>query len=124
MAQEINHYCIICGKGYHACDSCAEVKTFQPWRVLTDSSEHWKIYMTIKDFNDGIISKDEAAKQLQNCDLTGRERFKPSAKASIDKILSDDKKTVKKANRGKISTDDISVTPDISEVDANNTDIE
>ena len=124
MAQEINHYCIICGKGYHACDSCAEVKTFQPWRILTDSSEHWKIYMTIKDFNEGIISKDEAAKQLQNCDLTDKKRFKPSAIASIDKILSDDKKTAKRANRSKISASDTFVTSTISETDINNTDIE
>lgn len=124
MAQEINHYCIICGKGYHACDSCSEVKTFQPWRVLTDSSEHWKIYMTIKDFNDGIISKNEAAKQLQNCDLTDREHFKPSAKLSIDKILSDDKKAIKKANRSKMNAGDVFVEPTIFEADTDDTDIE
>lgn len=124
MAQDINHYCIICGKGYHACDTCAEVKTFMPWRLLTDTSEHWKIYLAIKDFNDGIISKDEAARQLQNCDLTGRESFKPSAKKSIDKILSENTKTVKKSKSKWNSTTSTETYNSMSadDTDADNTD--
>lgn len=126
MAQEINHYCIICGKGYHACDSCDEVKTFMPWRLLTDTSEHWKIYMAIKDFNDGIISKDEAARQLQNCDLTGKEFFKSSAKKSIDKILSESTKTIKRSKSkgntvASMATYNFTSTDD---VDTDNTDTE
>lgn len=121
MAQEINHYCIICGKGYHACDSCYEVKTFKPWRILTDTIEHWKIYMTINDFKDGIISKDEAARQLQNCDLTGKESFKPSAKKSIEKILSESTKVTKKS-KGKGNTFNPIVTYESLPTDETGTD--
>ena len=51
MSKEINHWCVVCGKGYHACDSCNETKSFTPWRALTDSIEHFKIFTVLKDFN-------------------------------------------------------------------------
>ena len=60
MSKEINHWCVVCGKGYHACDSCNETKSFTPWRALTDSIEHFKIFTVLKDFNNKLISKKEA----------------------------------------------------------------
>ena len=49
MSKEINHWCVVCGKGYHACDSCNEIKSFTPWRSLTDSIEHFKIFTVLKE---------------------------------------------------------------------------
>lgn len=88
MAEKINHWCIICGNGYHACDSCNEVKTFKPWRSLTDTIEHYKIFCVLKEYTDGFISKDEAHAALMNLDLSGRETFKDGAKKTINEIMS------------------------------------
>lgn len=88
MSKEINHFCIICGKGYHACDSCDEVKTFTPWRSLTDTIEHFQLYMVLQDYINKRITKAEAKKELSNFDLSEKDSFKDSAKNAINEILS------------------------------------
>lgn len=87
MSNEINHYCIICGKGYHACNSCNEIKTFTPWRALTDTIEHFQLYMVLQDYIDKKITKAEARKELSNFDLSEKDTFKDSAKNAINEIL-------------------------------------
>lgn len=81
-----NACCSICGHKYHICNSCPEQKKFRPWRTVTDTIEHYKIYMAIHGYT---ITKDrETAKtQLQNCDLSGLENFNPEIKAAIKEIL-------------------------------------
>ena len=70
MSKEINHWCVVCGKGYHACDSCNETKSFTPWRSLTDTIEHFKLFTILKDYNNKLIDKKEAKKMLSNIDLS------------------------------------------------------
>lgn len=90
MSNKINHWCIICGKGYHACDSCDSVKSFMPWRILADTAEHYKIYMVIKQYNSKMITKNEAKTMLSNIDLGGMDSFKDGAKSILDEILKED----------------------------------
>lgn len=82
----INAYCKICGNGYHICNSCLQQKSFQSWRIVTDTMEHYKIFLTIHGYT---ISKDKekAKMQLQNCDLNGLEDFRPEIKAAIKEIM-------------------------------------
>ena len=96
MTQEINHYSVVCGKGYHACDSCSEVKTFMPWRILTDTSEHFKIYTVLTEYRDKIITKTKAKEILANCDLTNMDTYKESAKKLLNEILGETQKVSKK----------------------------
>ena len=88
MSEKANHWCIICGNGYHACDSCNEVKTFKPWRSLTDTVEHYKIFCVLKEYNEKFLTKEEAYNALMNLDLSGRESFKDGAKKTINEIMS------------------------------------
>lgn len=102
MSKEINHWCVVCGKGYHACDSCNETKSFTPWRALTDSIEHFKIFTVLKDFNNKLISKKEARELLSNVDLSDKDSFKDSAKSVLAEIYKDDvveTKNTKKKNK-------------------------
>lgn len=89
---KINAYCSICGKGYHICNSCKEQKTFTPWRTVADSIEHYKIYLSIHGYS---ISKDKenAKNELENCDLSDLESFKPEVKAVIKEIMTETKRT-------------------------------
>lgn len=88
----INAYCSICGQGYHVCNSCLEQKTFKPWRSITDSIEHYKIYLAIHGYT---VSKDKekAKTELQNCDLSGSENFKSEIKAVMKEIMAEPRKT-------------------------------
>lgn len=92
--QKINHWCVVCGKGYHACDSCNKEKSFTPWRVLTDTIEHYKIFMILKNFNNQLISKERAQELLFPMNLSDMESFKESAKKVLDKIFSVDSENI------------------------------
>ncbi len=87
MSKEINHWCVICGNGYHACDTCNEIKKITPWKKLTDTIEHYKIFTVLKDYNNKVINKREAKKMLSGIDLSGRENFKESAKNLLNDIF-------------------------------------
>ncbi len=87
----INAHCAICNKGYHICHSCSGQKALKPWRSVTDTMEHYKIYLAIHGYT---ISKDkESAKgELKNCDLSSLENFDPEVKSVIKKIMAENKK--------------------------------
>lgn len=100
----INAFCSICGTGYHICNSCLEQKTFKPWRTVTDSIEHYKIYLAIHEYT--LSKNKEAAKQeLQNCDLSGLENFNTEIKSIIKEIMVEPKKTKSVSKREKANTE-------------------
>lgn len=90
MAEKINHWCIICGKGYHACDACDEVKTFTPWRRLVDSPEHYQVYLIVRDYGAKLISKAEAKNMLNNTDISDMSSFKDGVRNILTEILRED----------------------------------
>lgn len=94
MSENINSYCKICNVGYHVCNTCLNQKTFKPWRTVVDSIEHYKIYLVIHNYT---ISKDknQAKLELQNCDLSGLQNFRPEIKSVIEEIMADPKKNKK-----------------------------
>jgi hypothetical protein len=86
--KKINHWCIICGTGYHACDSCDETK-FTTWRRLTDTSNHFEIRLVIDDYTANVINKKTARKLLNKCDIKDYKNFLPHIVKIIDEILDD-----------------------------------
>lgn len=84
--KNINAYCSICGRGYHVCNSCKNEKKFRPWKTVTDTMEHYKIYLVIHGYS---VSKNKelANEALQNCNLTGLENFNPEIKSVINEIM-------------------------------------
>ncbi|MCM1100156.1 MAG: hypothetical protein NC079_00605 [Clostridium sp.] len=87
MPGEINHWCVLCGKGYHACDSCSKSKAFTSWRVLTDTPAHYQIFMILKDYHNHIITGEEARNLLSDLDLSDRALYKESARKVLDDIM-------------------------------------
>lgn len=94
----INTFCKICGVGYYVCNSCLEQKTFKPWRTITDNIEHYKIYLAIHGYT---IAKDKekAKTELQQCNLSGLENFKPEIKTVIKEIMAEPKRTKTISNK-------------------------
>ena len=79
--------CIICGKKYKACLSCKDQDVIKPWRNITDSVEHYKIFLVISQYNHGYLKKDEAKKQLENIKFN-TEELKVSVQDKIKEIMS------------------------------------
>lgn len=99
MENNINAYCGICGHGYHVCMSCQESK-ISPWRSIVDNMEHYKIFLTIRDYENGYINKEKANKQLSNIDLSEIENFLPEIKAKIEEIMKVDNVVAEATNEG------------------------
>lgn len=105
MSEKINSYCVVCGKGYHLCMSCKDAMSLAPYKVLTDTSEHYKIYQVIKGYNSKVYSKKEAKEILSNLDLTDKDTFIKSVLNKINEIMAD----VKAATTTKSNKDNINV---------------
>lgn len=82
-----NSECVICGKQYHYCGSCKEQNDLAPWRILTDTSEHYKVFQIIRGYNLGIYTKEETRAKLSNVDLSDIESFKENIKSKIKSII-------------------------------------
>ena len=49
--------CWICGNLHEYCSHCA---AYHGWKYVADTPEHYQIYLTIEDYNNGVITKEEA----------------------------------------------------------------
>ena len=99
MAETLNATCAICGKTYHACNTCSSIKTFKPWRTITDSINCYKIYQIVYDYTNKIIDKDKAKELISDCVMP--DTFQPHIKKVINEIMDVDK--VKKTTSKKTS---------------------
>ena len=96
---KINNHCLICGKGYHVCNSCREIKQFSPWRTVVDTVNCFQIYTTLSDYNAGVIDTDKAREQLQNCDLSEKNSFKERPRKTIDTIMGEPRRASRRASK-------------------------
>lgn len=96
--------CSICGKEYEACNSCLEQKTFKPWRTVTDTVEHYKIYFVIHEYS---ISKDKekAKEDLKNCNMHDMNNFVSDIKKVIQEIMGESKRKRNPVKNAKENTD-------------------
>lgn len=82
--------CVICGKEYHSCLSCKEQKELKPWKLVTDSIEHYKIFLVLKDYSNEKITKEDAKEKLSNINYNIKE-LKKNVREDILKILKEEK---------------------------------
>lgn len=81
-----NARCAICNREYEICNSCKNKKNFKPWRSVTDSIEHYKIYLAIHGYT---VTKDKtkAQNELRQCNLMDSENFNQEIKSIINEIM-------------------------------------
>lgn len=116
MNDKINSYCTICGNGYHLCISCKDKIKLSPWKVYTDTAEHYKIHQILHGLSCNTYTKDEAKDKLKNVDLSDLETFKSSIKSIIDDILKEDS-IVKTVESEKYADADTVITEDNTTVE-------
>lgn len=90
VAGKNNATCSICGKSYHKCLSCRDSMKLQPWKMFTDTSEHYKVFQAIRGFSTGIYTKDELRSKLKNIDLSDLNDFRPHIKDIIEDALKEE----------------------------------
>ncbi len=87
MALENNATCNICGKKYHMCRTCQGIKSFQPWRTVTDTLPHYMIYLVLSEYTK-TKDKVSAREELLKCDLSELDSFNENIRNTINDILS------------------------------------
>ena len=93
MAQELNATCDICGKKYHVCNSCKEVKSFTPWRTVTDTMQHYLIFLALSEYTK-TKDKEKAKEELSKCDLSELDTFNENIKTVIREIMAEGKEKI------------------------------
>ena len=93
MSQELNATCDICGKKYHICSSCKEVKSFTPRRTVTDTMQHYIIFLALSEYTK-TKDKEKAKEELSKCDLSELDTFNENIKSAIKEIMADGKEKV------------------------------
>ena len=77
MSEKFNATCAICGKPYKICRTCQEIESFTPWRTVTDTLQHYAIFLALSEldtFNENIknmildITKEEVVDEKPQID--------------------------------------------------------
>ena len=92
---ENNAVCSICGKEYYACLSCHDSIKVNPWKVFTDTSEHYKVFQVVRGLSTKVYTKEEAKDKLKNINLEDLESYIPNIKKIIKDIIKEEKPVVK-----------------------------
>ena len=86
-----NATCAICGAGYYMCLSCKDQIRLSPWKIHTDTSEHYKVFQILRGHTTGLYTKAEAKEKFKTVDLSDLETFLPEIKSAIKSILAEEK---------------------------------
>lgn len=118
MSEELNATCDICGKRYHRCHSCVDMKTFQPWRSVTDTFNHYAIFLALSEYTK-TGDKEQAKERLKDCDLTGRENFNENIKNALDEIYKEEitESKVKIQKTSQVITKKVKASTKVDEVE-------
>lgn len=100
MAEYLNAKCAICDKKYHLCKTCEDVKTFSPWRTVTDTIDCYKIFLVLSEYTK-TKNKVQAKKELSTCSLKEKDTFAPHIKTAIDEILAEPEVKVETSTKEK-----------------------
>lgn len=104
MEKNNNVKCVVCGKGYHLCMSCKDKIAMKPWKVLTDTPEHYKVHQVISGYRGGIYTKDEAKIALENIDIKDKNTYLDSVKKILNEILKEEKTVEVKTEKKVVQT--------------------
>ncbi len=91
MTEKHNATCKICGKSYYACTSCADSIKLHPYKIFTDTAEHFKVFQAVRGFSTGVYTKEEFKSKLQNIDLSDLENYREHIKMLIKDVLKEEK---------------------------------
>ena len=91
MAEKVHATCAICGNGYHKCLSCKDMMSLNPWRLHTDTSEHYKVFQILRGYSTGVYDKDEAKSKLKMVDLSDFNNLRDNVKNIINEIIKENK---------------------------------
>lgn len=95
--------CQVCGKEYELCSTCNDQRQLKPWKLHTDTSEHFKIFQILRAYGTGVYNTQQTKKALQNVDLSDKESYLDHIKKIINKIMNSEPEVKKSKKNSKIT---------------------
>lgn len=90
--------CPICGTKFDGCRTCHQ-KDIASWKTLTDTENHFNIFVILHKYNVlKSITKEQCKELLLECDITGYKEFPKHIMESIKDII-DTKEENKQINQ-------------------------
>lgn len=89
--------CCICGTEYEVCHFCPDVANFTPWRRICDTSDHYKIYLILSEYDGGVLNKADALEKFKAIGVKADDckNFRPHIYKVIKDIFAEEKKEQK-----------------------------
>lgn len=85
--------CWVCGKEHEYCPTCDKV---HGWKYVADTHEHYQVYMIIEEYRNGVYTKEEAAKVLnETCGIKAESDLSwmlPNVEKGVREIIGKSKK--------------------------------
>lgn len=106
MAKKNNVWCSICGKPYYLCIPCDHVRDLNPWKIYTDTPEHYKVFQILHGVSSNVFTKEEAKSRLQKVDLSDLDEFREDIRDRIKDIMQTETKS-KTVSHKKINIDNL-----------------
>ena len=94
MIKKNNKTCVCCQKKYTFCLSCSDFDSFPRWMAIYHDENCKKICNTTSKYRFKHITKEQARKILDECDLSNRESFNKTIQKDLDEIYINDVKDV------------------------------
>ena len=82
-----NRKCIVCGKLYTYCPHCGADATKPAWYAEFHDENCREIFHIVSEYLANEITKEEAQKRVQKCDLSHKKTFKASISRELDTII-------------------------------------
>lgn len=89
--------CVVCGTEYDYCNHCKSQSYLPTWMSLYDTENCRTIMNICTEFMAGNISKIDAKKALDGCDLENKNKFSTSVLKAVDAVYSQSKTSKVKA---------------------------
>ena len=97
--------CYLCGVSYKYCPTCSQDKMKPTWMAEFHEENCKNIFDICTRFNMQMLTKEEARKELEACDLTNKENFKSFVQCDLGNIFKEEP-VLKRGKRAEIVVDE------------------
>ena len=79
--------CIVCGQEYEYCNRCGADAHYPAWKSIYHDENCREIMRIATEYMANNISKSEAKKKLNSCNLENKTNFENSVSKAVNQIL-------------------------------------
>lgn len=96
---QANRVCKTCGKNYFFCSNCDKTLNSPQWMLMWCSENCKAVFEIVSDYAQNRLSKNEAKKKLEKCNLKVEYSFTEKIRNYIEEIMAEEKPIVSEVKK-------------------------